>query len=60
MVGLCFHFWSSRFLVDWTLLQVKADCGLHSAARDSEKNALSMLIVAYHEAQSYEYRGQFT
>ena len=30
--------------------QVKANCGLHSAAKGMEKNALAMSIVAYHLA----------
>jgi len=50
MVGLCFHPWGSLFLVYWMLLQVKANCGLHSAAKGMEKNALAMSIVAYHLA----------
>jgi len=48
MVGLCFHSWGSWLQVYWTPLQVKANCGLHSAAKGMEKNALVMSIVAYH------------
>lgn len=50
MVVLCFHPWSSRFHVHQTPLQVKSNCGLHSAARGIEKNALVMSNVAYHFA----------
>jgi len=31
-------------------LQVKANCGLHSAAKGMEKNALTMSVVACHLA----------
>jgi len=50
MAGLCFHPWGSQFQVYWMPLQVKANCGLHSAARGIEKNALAMPAVAYHLA----------
>lgn len=47
MPGLCFHPWDSRFWVYWIPLQVKANCGPYSAAKRTEKNTLSISIVAY-------------
>ncbi|GAB0207922.1 mitochondrial enolase superfamily member 1 [Grus japonensis] len=43
MVGLCFYPWGSQFQVYWTPLQVKANCGLHSAAKGNEKNTLDQV-----------------
>ena len=47
-IGLCSHAWGSWFQVYWIPLRVKANCGLHCAARGIEKNALAVSVVAYH------------
>ena len=48
--GTVFPPWGSGFEVGWMPFQVKANCGLHSAAKGMEKNALAMSTVAYHLA----------
>ncbi|GAB0204952.1 hypothetical protein GRJ2_002960800 [Grus japonensis] len=48
--GAYFHPWGSRFQGYWTPLQVKANCGLHSAAKGIEKKAFAVSIVTYHLA----------
>jgi len=47
MAGLCFHPWGNQFQVYWIPLQLKANCGLHSAAKGKEKNTLAVSVVAY-------------
>ncbi|KAK4826326.1 hypothetical protein QYF61_007411 [Mycteria americana] len=50
LAGLCVHPCGGRFSVYWTPVQVKANCGLHSAAKGIEEKALAISIVAYHLA----------
>lgn len=51
--GLYFHPGGRRFQVYWAPLQVKANRGLHSAARRMEKKTLAMSIVEYYLAAFY-------
>lgn len=39
-----FPCWGSQFQVYWMLLQVKTNCGLHSAAKGMEKTVLAMSV----------------
>ncbi|GAB0182870.1 cAMP-dependent protein kinase inhibitor alpha [Grus japonensis] len=48
MVGLSFYHWGSRFQVYQMPLQVKANCGLHSATKRTEKKAFAISIMMYH------------
>ena len=50
MIGLYFHSGSSQFHVYWTSLQMKANCGLHSADKGIYKNSLTISLVVYHLA----------
>lgn len=50
IVDLCFHHWGIQFQVHCPPLQVKANCGLHSAANEIKRKALVTLVVCYHLA----------